>query len=130
MRLEAARLAAYLLPAVFSCDVVHPQRELEFALYTPVELWPGKDLFTDAYRWAWQNRSSSGKAAQWFKSGILATPVAVVVRCRVMFHMEITMSPHITLLDRTSAAACHFQDHSTNEHALFCVYWSALEDMQ
>jgi hypothetical protein len=48
--LEAARLGAYLLPAVFSCDVVHPQRALEFALYTPVELWPGRNLFTDAYR--------------------------------------------------------------------------------
>ncbi len=52
MQLECARLAALLLPALFTCSLEHPQRAVDFATYTPVELWKGKDLFADPYRWA------------------------------------------------------------------------------
>jgi hypothetical protein len=52
-RLEAARLAARLVAALFCCDVAHPQRAAGFALHAPAELWPGADLLggADAYMW-------------------------------------------------------------------------------
>lgn len=49
-QLECARLAALLLPALFTCSLEHPQRAVDFATYTPVELWGAKDLFADPYR--------------------------------------------------------------------------------
>jgi len=51
LRVEAARLSALLLQALFSGSLVHPQRRLGFALYVPMELWQGADLFEDPYRW-------------------------------------------------------------------------------
>ena len=49
-RLSCARLAAELLPAVFAAEIIHPQRAVDCAMYTPVEIWPGVDLFDDPYR--------------------------------------------------------------------------------
>jgi hypothetical protein len=49
-RLRCALLAAELLPAVFGSDILHPQRRVDFAAYTPLELWPGADIFDDPYR--------------------------------------------------------------------------------
>jgi hypothetical protein len=51
-QLECARLAALLLPAVFTCSLEHPQRAVDFAGYTPLELLGcGGALFDDPYRW-------------------------------------------------------------------------------
>lgn len=50
MQLECARLGALLLPALFACSLEHPQRRLDFAGYTPLQLWPGRDLLSDPYR--------------------------------------------------------------------------------
>ena len=44
-------MAATLLSAFFCAGVAHPQRRVGFALYVPVRLWDGVDLFTDPYRW-------------------------------------------------------------------------------
>jgi hypothetical protein len=50
-QLECARLAALLLPAIFTSSLEHPQRQLDFAGYTPVELLSrGRGLFDDPYR--------------------------------------------------------------------------------
>ncbi|WIA10725.1 hypothetical protein OEZ85_010899 [Tetradesmus obliquus] len=49
-RLSCARLAGELLPAVFAASIIHPQRAVDCALYVPVEIWPGADLFDDPYR--------------------------------------------------------------------------------
>lgn len=54
-RLRCALLAAELLPAVFGSDILHPQRCVDFAAYTPLELWPGVDVFADPYRWECQS---------------------------------------------------------------------------
>jgi len=51
-RLSCALLAAELLPAVFATDIIHPQRRVDFAAYTPVQIWPGVDVFEDKYRQA------------------------------------------------------------------------------
>ncbi|GFH16836.1 uncharacterized protein HaLaN_13340, partial [Haematococcus lacustris] len=49
-KLEAARMAAVLLSAIFAASACHPQRPHGFATYVPRELWEGVDLFTDPYR--------------------------------------------------------------------------------
>ena len=43
-------MAAQLLGACFACSLAHPQRSLDFATYTPLELWEGHHLFHDPYR--------------------------------------------------------------------------------
>ena len=43
-------MAAQLVGACFSCSLIHPQRPLDFATYTPLELWEGSNLFHDPYR--------------------------------------------------------------------------------
>lgn len=48
---SCARLGAHLLPALFCCDVGHPQRAVGFAVHAPDDIWPGVDLFGgDPYR--------------------------------------------------------------------------------
>ncbi|KAL0048239.1 hypothetical protein WJX82_010821 [Trebouxia sp. C0006] len=49
-QLEGACMAARLVGACFSCSLIHPQRPLDFATYTPLELWEGSNLFHDPYR--------------------------------------------------------------------------------
>lgn len=48
--LSCAILAAELVPAVFGCDILHPQRRVDYAAYVPVELFPGINVFDDSYR--------------------------------------------------------------------------------
>lgn len=45
-------MAARLVAACFSCSLVHPQRPVDFATYTPLELWEGTHLFHDPYKYA------------------------------------------------------------------------------
>lgn len=59
-RLEAARMAATLLSAVFCGSIAHPQRNRDFATYVPVSLWDGADLFADPYRCNVQVRGGVG----------------------------------------------------------------------
>jgi hypothetical protein len=48
MRLEAARMSATVLSAVFCGSLVHPQRNIDFATYVPLHLWDQMvDLFAD-----------------------------------------------------------------------------------
>ena len=48
--MQAACMSATLLAACFACSLVHPQRAVDLALYTPLHLWEGVDLFLDLYR--------------------------------------------------------------------------------
>ena len=52
--MQAACMSATLLAACFACTLVHPQRAVDLALYTPLHLWEGVDLFLDPYRCATQ----------------------------------------------------------------------------
>jgi hypothetical protein len=49
LQLEAALLGAQLASAVFASSLSHPQREIDFAMYTPTCLCTGTDLFTDPF---------------------------------------------------------------------------------
>lgn len=49
---QGACMAAQLLAACFSCSLIHPQRAVDFATYTPVDMWEGTHLFHDPYRYA------------------------------------------------------------------------------
>lgn len=51
LQVQGACMAARLVGACFSCSLIHPQRPLDFATYTPLELWEGSNLFHDPYRW-------------------------------------------------------------------------------
>lgn len=51
IRLEAARMSASLISALFCNSIVHPQRNVDFASYVPVQLWDGADIFADPYRY-------------------------------------------------------------------------------
>lgn len=55
-------MAARLVGACFSCSLTHPQRPLDFATYTPLELWEGNNLFHDPYRWLTSTLYSSQTA--------------------------------------------------------------------
>ncbi len=50
MCLEASRMAAVLVRALFCADAIHPQRMVGFATYVPRELWQGVNVFADPYR--------------------------------------------------------------------------------
>ena len=50
IRLEAARMSASLTSALFCNSITHPQRNVDFANYIPVQLWDGVDVFADPYR--------------------------------------------------------------------------------
>ena len=45
-------MAARLVAACFSCSLIHPQRPVDFATYTPLELWEDTHLFHDPYKFA------------------------------------------------------------------------------
>lgn len=49
-RLEAARMSGVLISALFCNSIVHPQRNVDFATYMPLQLWDGADVFADPYR--------------------------------------------------------------------------------
>ena len=49
LQLEACLLGASLLESVFGCSYTHPQRNIGFATYTPIEVWEGVDLLDDVY---------------------------------------------------------------------------------
>lgn len=63
LQLEAARLALCLLGGVFACSLVHPQRPVDLAACTLVELWPGlgQDVWADPY--------TGGGEGQWGEKG-------------------------------------------------------------
>lgn len=48
--LENVLMAARFFTSVFACDVSHPVRNCDFAVYTPTHVWPGVELFADRYR--------------------------------------------------------------------------------
>ena len=50
LQVQGACMAARLVGVCFSCSLIHPQRPLDFATYTPLELWEGSNLFHDPYR--------------------------------------------------------------------------------
>ena len=49
-RLEAARMSGVLISALFCNSITHPQRNVDFANYMPLQLWDGADVFADPYR--------------------------------------------------------------------------------
>lgn len=49
-RLEACRMGAALLQGCFGVSLMHPQRLLDFATYTPQLLWDNVNIFDDPYR--------------------------------------------------------------------------------
>ena len=52
LHMQGAGMAAQLVAACFACSLVHPQRPVDFATYTPLELWEGTHLFHDPYKYA------------------------------------------------------------------------------
>ena len=52
LHMQGACMAAQLVAACFACSLVHPQRAVDFATYTPLELWEGAHLFHDPYKYA------------------------------------------------------------------------------
>lgn len=51
LHMQGACMAAQLVAACFLCSLVHPQRAVDFATYTPLELWEGTHLFHDPYKY-------------------------------------------------------------------------------
>lgn len=51
LHMQGACMAAQLVAACFSCSLVHPQRAVDFATYTPLELGEGTHLFHDPYKY-------------------------------------------------------------------------------
>jgi hypothetical protein len=47
LRLTCARFAGHLILGAFGASLGHPQRAVDFAVYTPKALVPGNDVFAD-----------------------------------------------------------------------------------